>query len=261
MQVKAVDGRPSININSSCQLALIGRSVDFRLCKGKSQVSQLKPKFVQFVLRGIHLLIMLCLRATSRLSYPSALATTIGPESAQPEIACQHEAIFSVAQSRTCAHAANHQVASMCPSTDLSPGQVAVTAGQGCDCREPVDGSKTMYCKRHAAAMESQIAAMARPQLSEHHIASALRGFKPNSLCSGRPLHAYWMELWKRKALLPGRLWDVPDACMGDAALLAVGNLLLPASAAEPGLQPAAAPCCHTHVHAWLLMSGKCCCR
>ena len=195
MQVRAVGGSPSINISSSCQLALIGRSVDFRLCKGKSQVSQLKPKFV--VLRGIHLLIMLRFRATSRLSYPSALATTIGPESAQPEIACQHDAIFSMAQSRTCTHAAIHQVASMCPSADLSPGQVAVTAGQGSDCREPVDGSKTMYCKRHAAAMESQIAAMARPQLSEHHIASALRGFKPNSLCSGRPLHACWMELWK----------------------------------------------------------------
>ena len=58
-------------------------------------------------------------------------------------------------------------------------------AGQGGDCREAVDGSKTMYCKRHAAAMETQIAAMARPQLSEHHIASALRGFKPNTQSTG----------------------------------------------------------------------------
>ena len=64
-------------------------------------------------------------------------------------------------------------------------------------CEEAVDGSKTMYCKRHAAAVEKQIEAMARPQLSEHHIASALRGFKPHSNAAGS------LAAWKLCSINP----------------------------------------------------------
>lgn len=38
MQVKHADGRPTICINSPSQLAVLGNSVDFRLCKGMGEV-------------------------------------------------------------------------------------------------------------------------------------------------------------------------------------------------------------------------------
>ena len=242
-QVRAVDGRPTISVNSSRQLAIIGRSVDFRLCKGKSQVSQLAA------FKGIYRFAMLhfSFRASSALSCPVPWLPPLDLNhlSQRLRASTRPPSAWLERYMHTCSDPS--QVPSICHAADLSPDQIAVTAGQGSDCREPVDGSKTMYCKRHAAAMESQIAAMARPQLSEHHIASALRGFKPNSLCSSRPLRARWRSWLKDASAGPslgcaGCLHGC--ACRQLAAwlcLLAAG--CWDATTPEPGLQPAAAPC------------------